>query len=423
MRTISLLALALSLGITLTASDPVKAQPAAKGPQSKALILYGQFRDLMNDGRYDIAANFLQAFLAASPTPADYLEIERKYGTTTFTMLRTIPKWSDDRAFDQKARANVEEAIKQSRAATEKLLHDPARVQKYIRNLGATYEERVFAELELKRTGDYAIPFMVEELRITNDKDLTDGILDAIKMLEPQTIAGWIAGLDGLPLPKQYAVMTAIVARPDILTLQSAAQTDLMPLLWRAMSLPADASPTVHAGAERLLNILLRGSGKKAEARIPVEELVEIAKTFYNHKARYSGVRKNPDSADSTFVWVWDASNPQAPKLVKEENVLLRQADEYYGLRYARWALEAKPDYEPAQGLILAIAAERAIERAKFGRLAIAEPAVYKLLAEAPSTVLNDLLNQGLNQKRTPLVLSMIQVLGTRGDRAAATPP
>src|SRR5262249_32942920 len=52
-----------------------------------------------------------------------------------------------------------------------------------------------------------------------------------------------------------------------------------------------------------------------------------------------------------------------------------------------------------------------------------AEPAVFKMLSDAPSTVLIDQLNRGLAQKKTGLVLAMIQVLGDRGDRDAATPP
>jgi CheY-like chemotaxis protein len=150
---------------------------------------------------------------------------------------------------------------------------------------------------------------------------------------------------------------------------------------------------------------------------------VALARTFYDRTARFSGTLTNPDGTATVPMWVWDASDPVNPKLVKLEEVPVGQAEEYYGLRYARWALERKPDYEPAQGLILALAAERAVERAKFGNLARTEPAVYKLLADAPSPVLMDLLNRGLNQKKTALVLAMVQVLGDRADRDAATPP
>ena len=88
---------------------------------------------------------------------------------------------------------------------------------------------------------------------------------------------------------------------------------------------------------------------------------------------------------------------------------------EYYGLKYARWALERKPDYEPAQTLILSLAVERAEERGKFGDLARTAPPVYALLADAPAPLLNDLLDRNLNLKRTAIVLPLTP--GTRRPR------
>jgi CheY-like chemotaxis protein len=292
---------------------------------------------------------------------------------------------------------------------------------KFIANLGATYEEKVFAEMELRRIGDFAIPYMVNELRITRDREVYAGILDAIKQLEPGTIAGWVAALDGLSPDHQFGVVRAIAQRPDVLALQDYAQSDLAPFLWRVVAQPKDQSPTLRALSVDLLNKIRPGT--KAESRNAEAELVALARTFYDRTARFSGVKTNPDGTSTVPVWVMDNTDSTTPKLVKLDDVPLGRAEEYYGLRYARWALDRKPDYEPAQGLILALAAERAIERAKFGNLTRTEPATFRLLSDAPSPVLNDLLNRGLNQKKTALVLAMVQVLGDRADRDAATPP
>lgn len=417
MRIISFLALAL---LTCVLSSPGAAQ---QPPQvvPKAMALYGNFRELMTEGKYDIAANFLQAFLDAAPTDAELLDIEKKHGTTVFSSLRTVPKWSDDAKTDKQARDNVEKLIARSKEAIAKVLHDPARVQKYINNLGATYEERVFAEMELKRTGDFAIPFMVNELRITRDKEVYAGILGAIKQLEGTTMGGWVAALEGLTPAQQYGVVSAIAGRPDALTLQGYAQTDLTPYLWRVLAQPRDQNPTLRTFAEELLNKFHPGT--KVSSKLPEAELTSIARTFYDRTPKYSGLKSNPDGSSTAPIWVWDAKDPVNPRLEKRSDVPLGNASEYYGLRYARWALERKPDYEPAQALVLALAAERAVERAKYANLARAEPAVFKLLSDAPSSVLNELLNRGMNQKKTPLVLAMIQVLGDRADRDAATPP
>ncbi|MBA4065890.1 MAG: hypothetical protein C0501_19655 [Isosphaera sp.] len=413
MRTCLFLALAAFLaGPAATAQDP------PKDNVPKPVAVFNQFRDLVGEGRYDVAANFLQSFLDSNPTDADLQALEKKYGSTVFQGLRNVPKWSDNPAVEKQARANVEEAVKRARAVNDKLLYDPARVAKYIRNLGATYEERVYAEEELRRTGDYAVPFLADDLRLNRDKDVSAAILALIPKLEPSTVGGWVAALDGLSRDQQYGVLRAIASRDDVLRLQAAAQTELSPTLWRVMARPSDEDPLLRALAEGLLNKFLTGG--KAANRVPEAELVAAARRFYDHQARYGAAKSDPGQPPAVPVWAWDATNPLAPKLVKNDNVPQPQADEYYGLRYARWALETKPNSEPAQSLILAIATERAVERARFGDLARAEPAVSRLLSEAPSGVLIELLNRGLAQKKTALAVGVIQALGDRGDKAAA---
>jgi len=416
-RSLSHLSFALLLCV-FALKSPAQ-QPTKDIP--KALTLYGNFRELLAEGRYDIAANYLEAFLKANPTDSELLDLEKKFGTTVFYNLRTIPKWSDDTNVDKQARANVEKLIARSQAANAKLLQDPSRVQKYINNLGATYEERVFAELELKRTGDYAVPFMVNELRITRDKEVYAGILGAIKQLNSSTISGWVAALDGLSPDQQYGVISAILQRPDVLSLQQYAQTDLTPVLWHILSRPSNQYPALRSFAEDTLQKLKPGI--KITSSQPEAELTAIARSFYDRTSKYSGSKTNPDGSSTVPIWVWDAKDPVNPRLVKLDDVPVGNAEEYYGLRYARWALERQPSYEPAQALILALSAERAVERAGYANLARAEPATFKLLSEAPSVVLNELLNRGLNQNKTALVLAMVQVLGDRADRDAATPP
>jgi CheY-like chemotaxis protein len=417
-RAISLLAICLGLSVCCFTGTVIGGQPPKEEAQ-KPLVLFAKFRELMNEGKFDIAGTFLKLFLDSNPSDADFLEIEKKYNTTIFLALRNIPRWSDDAALDKKIREHVEEAIKRSKAASEKLLYDPARVAKYIRNLGATYEEKIYAELELKRTGDFAIPFMVDELRQTREKAISAGLLETIPVLEGTTISGWVAALDGLTPDQQYGVVSAIATRGDVLNLQTMAQSDLSGYLWRVMAQPPEQGRALRALAEKLLSQL--HPGIKADTKLPEEQLTALAKTFYDHTARFSGARNNGDGSPQTVsIWFWD---PKSSKLLKNSEVPIGQAEEYFGLRYARWVLEVKPTYEPAQGVLISLAAERAIERARFGTLAKADPGVFRLLSDAPSNVLADQLNRGLNQKKTSLVLAMIQVLGDRADRVAATPP
>ena len=414
MRSISLLALSVALwGL----AGPSTAQEPAKGAP-KAQTVFATFRDLMSEGKFDVAANFLQLFVELNPSDEDLLEVEKRYGSTVFQSLRNV-RWSEDPTANEKAKKNVKLLIDRSQAANAKLLYNPARVAKYIRNLGATYEERVFAELELKRTGDYAIPFMVDELQNTRDKAIQAGLIESIGVLEGSTMSGWVASLDALNPDLQYSVVATIAARTDLLKLETYAQSDLTPYLWRQMTKPVGQNVALKELATSLLNRLHPGA--KTDTKSPEVELTALARTFYDHEANFAGFKSNPDGTPSTVtLWIID---PKTSKLVKLDDVPKAQAEEYYGLRYARWALDFKPNYEPAQGLFISLAAERAIERAKFGNLAKAEPAVYKLLSDAPSRILAAQLERGLYQKKTGLVLAMLQVLGDRGDREVATPP
>lgn len=407
----------IAVAVTLVAGPSAfsPAQEKEKGPPAKPMETYQQFRGLMTEGRYDIAALFLHTFLTSNPSDQDLLDIEAKYGTTVFRQLRTVPKWSDDPKLDRQARADVEELIKRATAATEKVLRNPTRVNKYIRNLGETYEERQFAEVELRRTGDYAIPFMVDALRANINPAVTNGIIGAIPKLEIQSMAGWVAALDGLTPDQQYGVVAALASRPDVLTLLSFAQTDFVPFLWRVAG-DDSASPALKKLARDTLEKLVRGANKTN----PEIALVANAKKFADRKARYMDAAASGDGSPTLVpVWVWNATDQ---KLIKQNNVPVGQADEYFGLRYARWALLQRPDYEPAQVLIITIAAERAMDRGKFGELAKTDPAVYRMLADAPTVVLTDLLDRGLVERRTGLALALTQVLGDRAEKSPASP-
>lgn len=391
-------------------------QEKAKGAPLTPMALFAQMKGHIEEGKYDLAALFLQKFVESERTDQDLLDIEARYGTTVFRSLRNVPKWSDDPTLDKKARENAETVITQATKATLAVLQNPGRVNKYIRNLGETYEERVFAEMELKRTGDYAVPYMVEALRANLSPAITVGILGSLQKLEAQSMAGWLAALDGLDPATQMSVLGGITSRPDSMILLNAAQTDFIPYLWRLVAMP-DTPPTLQKFAADTLAKLVPNASKIQ----PEAALVALARTFADRKARFLNAKTNPDGTPNTVpVWVWDAKEQ---KLAKMDEIPVGQADEYYGLRYARWALDRRPDYEPAQVLVLTLAAERAVVRSNFADVAKTDPAVYKLLADAPLAVLAELLDRSLFEKRTALVLALTQALGDRSEKVPATAP
>src|SRR5262249_47559855 len=129
------------------------------------------------------------------------------------------------------------------------------------------------------------------------------------------------------------------------------------------------------------------------------------ADTMYQRKATFS------KDVDPPPIWRWDGK-----KLVPMK-VSTTQAEEYYGLRYARWALDLDPNNDAAQVMFLSIATERAFERVGVDkRLATVDPAVHELLALAPANVLYTMLDRALSENHLSTALGATQVLGERAE-------
>lgn len=403
MRSTSLFGLAgfLSLSVTLAAF----AQPAAP---SKAEEYLGAFSVTFEQGKYDLAAEYLKAYLETNPTDAQLLDIERRYGKGAFQNLLAVPKWSDNAEADKAARETVKALTDRVRAAANKILLDPARITKFVRNLGESYGERLYAIGELRRTGDAVVPFMVKVFREAPSPNLEAGILDAITKLDPSVVAGWLGAMEGFTHEQRYNVLTAILSRSDAQRLTAFADTDFTPYLWYLAALPADEMPLHRKLALAALGQLVPGNVAKIDA---VDQLVRLARLFQGHKTQFrTGSSSSPAGV---ILWRWDAAKSE---LVRTSNVPVVDAEEYYGLRYARWALERRPHYEPAARILLTIAADRAIARSAGKDLARSAPAVHRLLSDTPTPMLADLLTEALARKQGNLVLAFTQTLADRAD-------
>lgn len=389
------------------AAAPLLAQPPAAlpGEQPKAApkALFRQAEDLIADGRFDVAAEVLKSFLAAA-TERDYLDITAGR-PTAFLRLRNVPIWSENTAAQAAAKKTVEEIIAKSEAANAKISRDPARIDKFVRNLGATPEERIYAEDQLRKAGDAVVPVMVKALRTTQDNELRAGILSAITRLGPETIPGFLGAIDGLSDDLKLGLLRAFSARPDVLSLFASAETDFRPHLWYYSGSRSPESGTLRAFATAELERL---TGAAVARRKPEAELTRIASAFVRHDARY----RDPNAIR---LWAWDTT-AQEVGVVPATKV---EADEYFAVRYLRWALDLKPTDTNAQEQFLTVTVARAMARGKFGELAKADPAVYQIAAATATPSLIDLLDRALAQQNTALVLGLTQVLSVRADRNA----
>jgi CheY-like chemotaxis protein len=377
------------------------AAPAQEPAAKKPVDLYASARTLIESGKFDLAVEQLKAFRDANPTDADFLEVERKFGGDTFLRLKRVYKWDDNPTADAEAKKLVDDLILKSVEASRRLFQDPERITKYVRNLGRSTAEREFAVDQLKLAGEAAAAVLVAEYRGTSDTDLKSGILTAVPRLPATTVPPLLAALDGLADDARAAFLQAIARRPDVPRLVDQADTDFTPHLWYYST---SKTPTLRAAATGLL-VALRG---EAGARTPADvELVRSADPFTRHTAKFATL---DPASNKVRVWVWDA----AKNTVKADPVSVSDAEEYFALRRLKWAVEVNPESDAAQAAFVATVAERAVTRVRFGELAKAEPAAAILLSSAPPALLTQLLETGLRERRTALLVGVLRAMAYR---------
>src|SRR5262249_61611875 len=121
----------------------------------------------------------------------------------------------------------------------------------------------------------------------------------------------------------------------------------------------------------------------------------------------------------TVVTWRWHgAQRPREPQLLPAD-----QADHYFGLRYAREALDLDPAYQPAQAIFLSLTLDQAFSpnREKF-LLAPTPKEYHDLLATLDSELLMATLDRALTDRNVAVILPLVRALGQRGEVRAARP-
>src|SRR5205807_8364265 len=103
----------------------------------------------------------------------------------------------------------------------------------------------------------------------------------------------------------------------------------------------------VRTKADEAVVYLLRTKGDQLPA--PKVALTNEAERYYKHQVAFPDPRR-------VQVWRWDG------KAIVSSTMPASRAEEFYGLRFARQALDLDPAYTPAQIVFLSIALEKAAE-------------------------------------------------------------
>jgi CheY-like chemotaxis protein len=345
----------------------------------------------VNVGKYKLAAEDLKAFLAyldKNPSENDLIRIVDEEGMAPFLHLLTIPD----------TRADAGKLIDRVRAVMKKHRSDPQRIKTFIDNLSATPEEREFAIAELRKSGAVAVPYLVDALRETAGTEEHTAILSALPYLGRDSVPPLLAALD---IPDSALRIELI----DVLERRNDAQA--VPYLWFLSANPKEGTEVRRKATEALTHLL----GQPANGLPPAKlALTDEAERYYRHRVHFS-------DPQAVVVWQWDGKRLVGPTLTGS------QAEEYYGLRFARQAIELDPAYLPAQVLFLSLALDKGVERSGLERpLEKGAAGVKELVKVINPALLNSVLDRALTDRRLPVIVGAARALGDEGAVEAIRP-
>lgn len=369
-------------------------------------------RNLNFDGR-PTAVKLLKDFLATNPAEADLLKLEEEFGLQDFLRMRNIVDWGLSPKNSEEGRQASEELIGKINVALRKLLSDRERILKFVDRLRATPEEREFAIAELVRSGDLAMPTLVEVLLKSRDEAEVGSIVNILPQLRPETVPPLLAVVDVVEPAQKVQLLESILARPGLLQLVNRVDTDITPTLAYLAANPKFPPALRTYAQKRLLEVRRIAESDLPSAKV---ELTELARSLY---AGQAALNTGLGAGDQKTATIWRVEAGQ----LKRYDRPLPEVQRYYAIRFARWALELDPSYEPAQVVFLSTALSAAMEQVKYDptQLAQAAPEVYAILSLANTDTLTSTLRQAMRQRKTALVLGLTYILGQRAEKAAAT--
>lgn len=361
----------------------------------------------MEVGKFDIAAEHLKGLLDGEPKDEDLMAIEAKEGMSAFLRLRTVPRWDENPRKNTQAKERVETLISRVTEALKKHLSDPKRLGKYATNLMATASERAFAINELRRSGAISIPYLISVLlNNLDDTEAYNAIVTALPHFNRDSVPPLLAALDVPNARVRENLVDALRHRPDFPRLSSSPETDPLPSLYYLAAAPESSPQLKQKSLQAIADLLGIKLDRVANAR---SELTRAAERYYYHKVKWP----NPDTVT---VWRW------TDKGLTMQTVKASKAEEYYGLRYARQALEIDPRYEAAQIAFVSLATEKGIEGNLDKPLSAAAPKLKEMLSTINPDILVAALDRALADKRQATILGLVRALGDIGDQRAAKP-
>lgn len=437
-----LFALCCLLGVVaVRGQDPDDYRRFYKTPET-TLEFWVALQVELDKGAYELAGRWLRGLVERQPSDKELTQIVDRDGTLAVLRLRNVRNWTNDpKALDvtvaeakkrlaQAKAANegireaenllkvvelntatlqaAEKLIEAVQAAVRKRAGDAPYIRSLIAQLQASPEERTFALRQLYKLGSPAVPYLLESLDQAQEVEQRLQARQALERMGRAALAPLIAALDGYSPATRAEVL-------DLLRRQHAASArTIAPFLIYLWANPKE-NPAVRKKAQELYG---------AFTETPPDRLPPAKFLLTREAERYA--RQEVAFADpkAVTVWRWDDKErvvrpgwPGAPTLTQS------QAEEYYGLRFARQALDLDPNYLPAQIVFLTLALDKNAQKHGLARtLAATSPELHEQVNKASTALLVEVLDRALREERYGVALPIVRVLGARAELRAKQP-
>jgi DNA-binding response OmpR family regulator len=275
--------------------------------------------------------------------------------------------------------------------AIEQRAGDPGRIEFFVNNLSKSAEERAYAITQLRIAGARAVPYMVAVLRNAARQREHEQIIAALVRMDSGMAPALLAALDANDPYLTRVIFTVFQCRAD---------DRIVPYLWW-FATAADVSADLKAAARALLARFV--PGQAVNLREAVTALTALSDRFYRHEEQF---------VEPITIWKWEGQEGLVGTPASGS-----EAEEYYGIYWAKKALSLDAGYRPAQVLLVSLALEKAIERSGVeAPLARVAPQVDSLLAGTSSALLEEVLSRAMTDKRVLVVLGAVRALGEAGE-------
>jgi hypothetical protein len=356
----------------------------------------------INVGSFDLAADLISRFLESTPSDEELYQLEEKEGLAAFLRLRNIERWLPGTTKNEEAKKNVETLIAKIDSVVKKQLGDTDRLARLIGNLITSEEEAAFAQKELIRSRELAIPVFASVLSQRPDPELRNAIIAFLPKLDPVTVPAVIALLDANDNVLIGEMLLVLRIRSDFQSLPAKAESNPIPALWHLLD-PA-YPPTIREQAASMLVGLL---GNRVDRMIPYEQLNILTKKLLNRQAIFN-------SKDEVTLWTID------DKKLKSTKTPIEEAQDRLAMQYSRWALRQKPGDRSAQANFLIASISLSNRKNGVGTIT-SNPELFGLLVRSPIGLITELLETGIKEKRSDLLLAVLQATAVRNDKSLAT--